>query len=236
MSEDERPQETFEAPDLGPMHSSGYPEYADYSPQVAGAIPHWGGVPDPDMIDYEEYAPLCLIHGTDDTTVPYDSGYCFANYGLSFMPYMYGSHAIVSHLNDIGIADYEFHPFEGEGHNFYLSVSGQINEGKFNACFDIVRDFLLLHLNFPTSTSEMLSHEVALFPNPTSHDITVDMPRVSQGEPCRIRITNVYGQELVSEILTASNPNYDVSHWSSGVYMVQIEWEGGRLCNKFIKR
>lgn len=236
MDEDERPEETFEEPDLGPMHGSGYPEYASFSPHVAGAISHWGGVPDPDIIDSEEYKPLCLIHGTDDTTVPYDSGYCFSNIGLSFMPFMYGSHAIASHLDDIGIDDYEFHPFEDEGHNFYFTLSIQINENKFNACFDIVRDFLLRHLNYQTSTSEMLSHELAIFPNPTSHSITIDMDYVSQGEPCRIRITNVYGQELVSGTFAASNPSFDVSDWSSGVYLVQIEWKGGRVCKKIIKR
>ena len=64
MDEDERPAETFEEPDLGPMHSSGFDEYAGFSPAVAGAVPQWGGVMDLNVISEEEYVPLCMIHGT----------------------------------------------------------------------------------------------------------------------------------------------------------------------------
>jgi len=79
MGEEERPEQTFTEPDLGTMHSSGFEEYAGISPTVVGAIPHWGGVNALDVIDVEEYTPICMIHGTDDLTVPFDSGYCFSN-------------------------------------------------------------------------------------------------------------------------------------------------------------
>ena len=236
MGEEERPEETFEDPDLGPLHSSGYPEYASFSPKVAGAILHWGGVPDLDIIDSEEYRPLCMIHGTEDTTVPYDSGYCYSSYGSFMMPYMYGSHTIAAHLDDLGINDYEFHPFEGEEHAFYLNDFYQLIDEKFDTCFNIVRDFLLQHLNFPTSTLELPLQEIAIYPNPASQTITIDGMAMLQDQPCRIRITNVYGQEIVSTTFTITHPSFDISNWASGLYLVQFEWDEGRLCKKFIKR
>ena len=134
MDENERPAETFEEPDLGPMHSSGLEEYAGISPAVAGAIPQWGGVMDLDVISEEEYVPLCMIHGTDDTNVPYDSGYCYNGMLPGVMPYMYGSHPIAGRLDEIGITDYEFHPFEGEGHAFYfVPLLYTLIEEKFDA-------------------------------------------------------------------------------------------------------
>ena len=174
MDESERPAETFESPDLGSIHSSGYEEYAGFSSEVAGAVPHWGGVLDLDVISKEEYVPLCMIHGTDDTTVPYDSGYCYNGMLPGVMPFMYGSHAMVSRLDELDVTDYEFHSFEDEGHAFYLNVIGQLNEAKFNACFDITRDFLYNHLKFPTSLPEMEETMIQVYPNPATDYFTIE--------------------------------------------------------------
>jgi len=174
MDESERPAETFESPDLGSIHSSGYEEYAGFSPAVAGAVPHWGGVLDLNVISTEEYVPLCMIHGTDDTTVPYDSGYCYNGMLPGVMPFMYGSHAMVSRLDELDVTDYEFHSFEDEGHAFYLNVIGQLNEAKFNACFDITRDFLYNHLKFPTSLPEMEETMIQVYPNPATDYFTIE--------------------------------------------------------------
>ncbi|MBR2771223.1 MAG: carboxylesterase family protein [Bacteroidales bacterium] len=192
MDEDERPAETFEEPDLGPMHSSGFEEYAGFSPAVAGAVPHWGGVNGLDVIDKEEYVPLCMIHGTDDNTVPYDSGYCYNGILPGVMPYMYGSHAIVGLLDEIGITDYEFHPFEGEGHAFYFTpVVYTLIEEKFDTCFSIARDFLYHHLKFPTSIPEMEELEIQVYPNPANDRFTVE----GSG---KMIVTNTLGQTILT--------------------------------------
>ena len=175
MDESERPAETFESPDLGSIHSSGYEEYAGFSSEVAGAVPHWGGVLDLDVISKEEYVPLCMIHGTDDTTVPYDSGYCYNGLLPGVMPCMYGSHPIAGRLDEIGITDYEFHPFEGEGHAFYfVPLLYTLIEEKFDACFGITRDFLYNHLKFPTSLPEMEETMVQVYPNPATDYFTIE--------------------------------------------------------------
>ena len=237
MDEDERPAETFESPDLGSMHSSGYEEYAGVSPAVAGAVPHWGGVNGLDVIDKEEFVPLCMIHGTDDTTVPYDSGYCYNGILPGVMPYMYGSHAIVGQLDEIGITDYEFHPFEGEGHAFYfVPVLYTLNDEKFDACFSITRDFLFQHLKFPTLIPEMEEPEIQVYPNPATDLVTIRFSEDLKNRTLSWVVMDVMGRKMLSENDLDSSSIIDVSQWPSGVYFIRMEQDGRYFGRKFLKR
>jgi len=232
MDENERPAETHEDPDLGSMHSSGFVEYAGFSPAVAGAIPHWGGVMDLNVIDKKEYVPMCMIHGTDDTTVPYDSGYCFNGILPNVMPYMYGSHPIAHRLDELGITDYELHPFEGEDHAFYYTILYQLNEEKFNACFSIVRDFLYHHLDFSTSVAEWNEQRIQIYPNPATSQVTI---RSLQDKPFSLVVTDLLGRKILSMNPTDSESIIDVSRWPSGVYVIRMEQEEGVCVQKFVK-
>ena len=236
MDESERPAETFESPDLGSMHSSGYDEYAGFSPAVAGAIPHWGGVTEVDFISTEEYVPLCMIHGTDDTTVPYDSGYCFAGILPNLMPYMYGSHIIANYLDEIGITDYEFHPFEGEGHAFYFNAIGMLSEDEFNACFTITRDFLLKHLGFPTSVPESEELKVQVYPNPATDKVTVSVEKTVSDEFFTFVVVDVTGRKMLEMNASSPQVTFNVAKWPSGVYFMQMEQDGRHYGLKFMKR
>ena len=212
MDEDERPAETFEEPDLGPMHSSGFEEFAGISPAVAGAIPQWGGVMDLDVISEGEYVPLCMIHGTDDTNVPYDSGYCYNGMLPGVMPYMFGSHAIAGRLDEIGITDYEFHPFEGEGHAFYfVPLLYTLIEEKFDACFSITRDFLFNHLIIPTSIPEMVETMIQVYPNPAKDRFTVEGTGT-------MTVMNTIGQT----VLTLEIDGKATVELSQGLYIVKL--------------
>ena len=237
MDEDERPAETFEEPDLGPMHSSGFEEYAGISPAVAGAIPQWGGVMDLDVISEEEYVPLCMIHGTDDTNVPYDSGYCYNGMLPGVMPYMYGSHPIAGRLDEIGITDYEFHPFEGEGHAFYfVPLLYTLIEEKFDACFSITRDFLFNHLKFPTSLPEMAETTIQVYPNPATDLLTISVGDASRCKPLSVTVIDVMGREVYAETVSAMEMSLDVSHFPSGIYFIRLEQEDFWGVRKFVKR
>ena len=237
MDEDERPAETFEEPDLGPMHSSGFEEYAGVSPAVAGAIPQWGGVMDLDVISEEEYVPLCLIHGTEDTNVPYDSGYCYNGMLPGVMPYMYGSHPIAGRLDEIGITDYEFHPFEGEGHAFYfVPLLYTLIEEKFDACFSITRDFLYNHLVFPTSLPEMAETMFQVYPNPATDLLTISVGDATQCEPLSVVVIDVMGQVVLAETVSATEMSLDVSLLKSGIYFIQMEQGDFWSVRKFVKQ
>ena len=237
MDEDERPAETFEEPDLGPLHSSGFEEYAGVSPAVAGAIPQWGGVMDLDVISEEEYVPLCMIHGTEDTNVPYDSGYCYNGMLPGVMPYMYGSHPIAGRLDEIGITDYEFHPFEGEGHAFYfVPLLYTLIEEKFDACFSITRDFLFNHLKFPTSIPEMAEMMVQVYPNPAKSLVTIRFGEASHDKTSSIVVTDITGRIMFSESQTSSSFTMDVSNWPSGMYVIRLGQEDYWGVRIFLKR
>ena len=237
MDESERPAETYESPDLGSMHSSGYEEYAGFSPAVAGAVPHWGGVLDLDVISTEEYVPLCMIHGTDDTTVPYDSGYCYNGLLPGVMPFMYGSHAMVSRLDELGVTDYEFHPFEGEGHAFYLvPVLYTLIEEKFDACFSITRDFLYNHLKSMASLPEMEETMIQVYPNPANTRMTIHFGEVSNDRVFSTVVTDMMGRSMFSENQTSLPFTMDVSQWPSGVYVIRLEQEGHSFVRKFLNR
>ena len=237
MDESERPAETFESPDLGSIHSSGYEEYAGFSPAVAGAIPHWGGVLDLDVISKEEYVPLCMIHGTDDTTVPCDSGYCYNGILPGVMPFMYGSHAMVSRLDELGVTDYEFHPFEGDGHAFYLvPVLYTLIEEKFDACFGITRDFLYNHLKSMALLPEMEETMIQVYPNPAADLLTISVGDASPCQPLSVTIIDVMGREVLAENVSASEMSLDVSHLPSGVYFIRLEQECFWVVRKYVKR
>ena len=212
MEEDERPAETFEAPELGSLHSSGFDEYAGFSPAVAGAIPQWGGVMDLDVIDVEEYVPICMLHGTADANVPYDSGYCYSTYLSGVMPFMYGSHPIACHLDEIGITDYEFHSFEGEDHAFYFTTFYQLND-KFNTCFAIARDFLYGHLNYPTEVQECVSEDLQVYPNPATELVTISFDETVSDKPFKLVVMDVTGRKMLECRTPSPKITVDVSQW-----------------------
>ena len=237
MDEDERPAETFEEPDLGSMHSSGFDEYAGFSPAVAGAVPQWGGVMNLNVISEEEYVPLCMLHGTDDTNVPYDSGYCYNGMLPGVMPYMYGSHPIAGRLDEIGITDYEFHPFEGEGHAFYfIPVLFTLIEEKFDTCFSIVRDFLYRHLNPSTSVSEKEETKIQIYPNPATDQLTIRVGKVTPSKPLKVTVIDVMGRIVFKETFSTSEFRLDVLQWLSGVYFLRIEQDGQCFGQILLKR
>lgn len=233
MDDDERPAETFEYPDLGPMHSSGFEEYADYSAQVSGAIPQWGGIIGTDMIDADDYTPLCMIHGTNDVTLPYDTGYCSSQLLLnSISIYMYGSHAIANRLDDLGITDYELHTFEGKGHVFYFNAIMMIKEAEFDTCFNITRNFLLNHLAMPTSIGETLAENISIYPNPASEYIIIGNEDESSPMPLNVDVFDMTGRKVMSGSVYGTRQTIEVSQWQAGIYIVRFERDGRSVNRK----
>lgn len=223
MSDEERPDVTFDFPDLGPINSSGELEYAGFSSKVAGAVAQWGGVLDVNVIDVDEYVPLCMIHGTADNVVPFDSGYCYSSLPLPIFPYMYGSYAIANHLSDLGIEDYEFHPFEGEKHNFYSAENGNLIMEKFDQCFNIARDFLYNHLDthLTTGVSHYETDNVKIYPNPASDVLFVEVKE--GGRVASITLCDMQGR-IVKEC--DASP-VSLGHLPSGVYVVHVKDSDG---------
>lgn len=141
MDEDERPEVTFEKPELPPLHSAGPPELQKHTFDVAGAVLLWGCIFDPKMMDADEVTPVCFIHGEKDRILPVDSGYAFSTLGL---PYVYGSKPMAKRLSELGTTSFELHLQEKDGHAFYFKYLSmyQLNELKFENCFQMAWDFV----------------------------------------------------------------------------------------------
>ena len=165
-----------------------------------------------------------MIHGTEDQVVPFDSGYCYSYLPLSFFPYMYGSHAIANRLSDLGIDDYEFHPFDGEEHSFYISMYTNLLEDKFDTCFHIARDFLYNHLDIHSTShvSQYVADNVRIYPNPASDILIVEL----KGDE---KIANITLCDMQGRIVEESNASpVFLGHLPSGVYVVHVTDSEGR--------
>lgn len=233
MTDDERPAETYSQPDLGGLHESGYEEYLNYSPKVAGIIPQWGGVSDLYVIDEDETTPVCLIHGTEDNTVPYDSGYCYGGWLPGLMPYMYGSHSIAERFAALQHPDYELHPFEGEEHAFYYTATYQLDMPKFDSCFSIVSDFLLRHLdNAYVGTEEFVESPLSVHPNPVTDMLHVSGPT----EEGFFAVIDLSGRLwLTFKVTESHDASFDVSALPRGMYLLLYRKKDGVSAVKFEK-
>lgn len=233
MDDDERPYETYNEPNLGGLHSSGYEEYAHHSPSVAGIISQWGGVADLDIFDSDETTPICLIHGTDDTTVPYDSGYCYTSLLSFLMPYMYGSHPISERLESLHHPDFELHTFEGEKHAFYMTITYQLDEPKFDSCFYIVRDFLLKHLPGTCETTDYAENN-SVYPNPATDTLFIQGPIDEEPQVALYDLSGKRWEATTSA--TSDGLLVDVSKLPKGLYFVVLLKEGKISATKFEKQ
>jgi acetyl esterase/lipase len=105
-------------PDIGANLSfSGTPD---------GILGLWGGVDDTLKIGTNNSAPMFLVHGTADETVPFTSGPPF---GFSSLADVFGSNAISKRLAKIGMPAADTYFVEGEGHEFHGASNGMWENG-----------------------------------------------------------------------------------------------------------
>ena len=105
-------------PDLGAFDRGGN---LGESGTPNGIIALWGAVADVDLISASEDEPIFMAHGSDDGTVPFNSG---APFGVSLFPDVYGSNLINDELNNIGFTNKETYFLTGEDHEFYGTSNG----------------------------------------------------------------------------------------------------------------
>lgn len=122
--EDERPSESyavsyssfgsnFTGPDLGSLDNG---DNLAQNGKPDAVISLWGGISPLGAIDADEGTPLFLIHGTDDTIVPFNEGHAFEH---PSMLYVYGSNIIKNRLDQFGIEDIATYFVDDVGHEFH---------------------------------------------------------------------------------------------------------------------
>ncbi|MCF6169623.1 MAG: T9SS type A sorting domain-containing protein [Bacteroidales bacterium] len=117
-TEDERPPETFDSPDLGCLDCSGndFPHYG----KANGMMALWGALMDTNLIVPTDTLPVFLAHGTADETVPFIYGSAF---GFELFPPTYGSGPVAEQLEYFG-NNAETYFVLGAGHEFYGTDNG----------------------------------------------------------------------------------------------------------------
>ncbi|MDR2835066.1 MAG: T9SS type A sorting domain-containing protein [Bacteroidales bacterium] len=235
--EDERPAATynngFASPDLGCLTCTSY--YPNHSTEVAGMVAQWGAVLDLQTIDADETTPICLIHGLDDTTVPFEHG---PPYDLSIMPVMYGSHDIALHMDSLGMDTYELYAFPGYPHAFYFEDGSTeiLNLSKLDTCLRIAIEFLAKHNKYIQEThiddpidinSENYLANIEIYPNPAQNEINIRNIRANYTENLQISVVDINGKIISTDNLDSKT--IDISYLSEGIYFIKI------ISNKFIK-
>jgi len=172
--ETDRPIETYsslnplDAPDdnadLGCLDCSDI-TYPHHSVKVNGVIDLWGAMYRESYINANEQTPVLLIHGTDDSVVPFDQGQPFLNLGYNFPPLM-GSLPTHARLDSMGIYN-EFYPYQGLDHVFYGLPTGIVTfpNQYWNPVWTQGHEFLFKQFQYasPHPTGELLPCENTLY-------------------------------------------------------------------------
>ncbi|MFK5857553.1 MAG: carboxylesterase family protein [Bacteroidota bacterium] len=130
-TEDERPPETYDSPDLGCLDCSG--NDFEHNGKANGLAALWGALMDTNLIVSSDGLPVFLAHGTADATVPFGYGSAFGN--STFSP-TYGSELVAQQLESFNIEVETYFVF-GAGHEFYGTSNGDW-AGSPNAYWDSV--------------------------------------------------------------------------------------------------
>lgn len=63
---------------------------------------------------------------------------------------------------------------------------------------------------------------VKVYPNPTAHEVTVEIDNYSNLSGVTIKVLNSLSNEVHNELVTSSTQSIDVSGWSVGVYFLHV--------------
>lgn len=80
--------------------------------------------------------------------------------------------------------------------------------------------------------------EIALFPNPTDSDLTLNISPAVSEEELKVRIYNALGQLVLEQaaVFTSTGHTINVQDFANGVYLLEVEALGRTWVKKFVKR
>jgi len=80
------------------------------------------------------------------------------------------------------------------------------------------------------------SQDINLFPNPATNQLTIHTSSFHANEAVTVSVMNVLGEVTQEEKLKWSgDESLNIENLSSGIYFLQMKWEGGSVVKKFIK-
>lgn len=85
------------------------------------------------------------------------------------------------------------------------------------------------------STVKLDEKSLAIYPNPTSEALIVNLPS-SEGQVKRLRLIDVLGKAVISKDYSNEEYNLNIANLQSGTYLLEVIHEGNIYIEKIIKR
>lgn len=99
----------------------------------------------------------------------------------------------------------------------------------------MVLDYVRVYQQGPTSLSDQeLDHDWRIFPNPVTNELSIHLEGLNA--EAQVQVYSPQGALLYSSFLKEPAISLDWSTYPSGIYMVVIESEAGRIVRKIVKR
>lgn len=84
------------------------------------------------------------------------------------------------------------------------------------------------------SVSSAKSVDFAIAPNPAKNNFTLELESLTNNT--EIKVYDVLGKKVFQRKISAVSSTYDVSKWSSGVYLVRISSDNQTVIKRFVKQ
>ncbi|MCZ2355545.1 MAG: T9SS type A sorting domain-containing protein [Bacteroidia bacterium] len=200
-----------------------------FSTRVHGVINLCGALAKKEWLEPGN-VPFISMHGTDDATVPYKSGYVKVS-TLNII-LVDGSYVIDSFAKTINVSSQLF-TWQGAGHVPYVTDQKAMDSTVAFVSRNVkgwVCNSISARPQDPT-----LAQEVRLFPNPANNQLFVELGSAAS-QNCVISLLNVHGQEVFRMNTqgqeTIRIPREDLSN---GLYVLQLVTQDNRqYTRKFI--
>ena len=202
------------APDLGPLNIG---DHLTYNGKPDALVALWGAIQSPTMINSDDDSPVFLIHGGNDSVVPFEIGPPF---GYSAFNDTYGSHEINDRLDELEITNKETYFVSDGEHEFYGTDNGTWSNGNGgNEYWDLVFEKITTFLweqHKPTANFQYQQGD-----GNTTSPYTVDFTDLSSGA------TNWLWDFGDGNTSTEQNPSH--TYEDLGAYQVTLYIENAIL-------
>ena len=86
-----------------------------------------------------------------------------------------------------------------------------------------------------TNLEENVMNEIQIYPNPTQSTITIKLP-TQPSKNTTLTISNTNGQQLITQPITESKTEIDLTHLPAGIYIVKVWNDREVMVKKIIKQ
>lgn len=146
---------------------------------------------------------LLLNHGSADPIVPYNYGQPFS---IPTLPFLYGGKAMNARALHQGIYT-EFEDWIGRGHVPFMNLSfpdlifNLINQPILDSTESHIKHFCyrLLDCNRLTAIKENIVGKANIFPNPSTGNFTVQIPKIFGAKDWKVELYDVQGKQILNE-------------------------------------